>query len=159
MKIAKEEKGITLITLVVAIALMVIIAGILLYNSRNYSQISRLDNLNNDIQILKERVQIFYSTHGSLPVVEGKKYTVAIPDEQKNPNDGTEYYLLNLDVLEDVRLNYGKDFEVAKNASDIQDYTDLYIINGQSQTIYYVKGVSVDNVMYYTDNTQYVEVD
>lgn len=155
MKKTKEEKGISLISLVIAVTLILVIAGILLYNSRNYTQIAKLENLHNDIQLLQEQIEVFYSKNGSLPILD-VEYMVNLPESQRNPNDGDKYYVINLDVLDNIRLNYGKEFETLKNDKEHEEkYKDLYIVNEKSHTVYYVKGITVEDTTYYRDNTQY----
>ncbi len=46
-----------------------------------------------------------------------------------NPNDDGNYYVLDLSKLENLTLNYGKDFMKWNNSSTFQVYQDLYIIN------------------------------
>lgn len=115
--------------------------------------------MQNDVALLGNQIEVFYSQHGSLPILD-VEYAINIPEEQKNPNDGEKYYVINLDALEDMRLHYGKEFEKLKNDKEnITKYTDLYVVNEQSHTVYYVQGINVDGTSYYRDNETYSKVD
>ena len=49
-------------------------------------------------------------------------------------------------------MNYGSDF--SKITTDtVNDYDDLYIVNEQSHHVYYARGIELDGVMYYTNDT------
>lgn len=39
-----------------------------------------------------------------------------------------------------------------------QELKDIYIINEQSHTVYYVSGISLDKNMYYTTTGEYTKV-
>ena len=109
--------------------------------------------MKNDIDLLEDKVSAYYMEYGALPVEI--KYNVSpLPFESvKNPNDSTDgYYVLDLKVFEGLTLNYGADFDRVTEDT-VADYNDLYVINEQSHQIYYVKGIEMDGMMYYTNDT------
>lgn len=140
----KNENGITMITLVVTVLLMVMITATLATNAYDSTQISRLTKLENDIEALNDRIAAYYVEHEELPVV-GNPYT---KNELRNiisdlsGNDGNEYYTIDLSQLDNLTLNYGEDYEALSENS--------YIINVESHVIYYLKGINYKGVVYHT---------
>lgn len=60
IKNIKEEKGITLITLIITVILMVIVTTILATNSYTSLQLSNLTRLQNDIEVLDSRIASYF---------------------------------------------------------------------------------------------------
>lgn len=144
----KSNKGITLITLVITIVVMLILSFTISINANNYIERTKKSNLDTDLQRLQEKIEIYYSKNKEIPVLN--KYTNVAMLEKKE-NDNENYFVIDLDKLEGIELNYGKDFEKAKQLEgEIADLLDIYIINEESHVIYYPKGVKFDNKMYYT---------
>lgn len=144
----KSNKGITLITLVITIVVMLILSFTISINANNYIERTKKANLDTDLQRLQEKIEIYYSKNKEIPMLN--KYTNVAMLEKKE-NDNENYYVIDLDKLEGIELNYGKDFEKAKQLEgEIADLLDIYIINEESHVIYYPKGVKFDNKMYYT---------
>lgn len=99
---------------------------------------------------------------------EGKAF---LSSGQKNPNDDSNYYVIDIESLNRYlnspikSLNYGEcNFPCSasysgtywKNGSNnysnfkghnlpANNPTDVYIVNGQSKTVYYVKGTEYEN--------------
>ena len=152
-KLLKTKKGITLITLIVAVSIMIIISGLLIYNARTGIKVRNFNMMKNDIDLLDDKVSAYYMKYGALPVEI--KYNVSpLPFESvKNPNDSADgYYVLDLKAFEGLTLNYGADFDRVTEDT-VADYNDLYIINEQSHQIYYARGIEMDGIMYYTNDT------
>ncbi len=144
----KSEKGITLITLVVTIALLVIVTGIIATKSYTSVQLSNLTKLKNDIEILNNRVATYYVEHGSLPVykVDGSVVTKSKSEikaytGEVSGMDGDIYYVIDLAAIDNESLNYGADYKV-------ENSVNKYVINGETHIIYYLKGVSYDGEIY-----------
>lgn len=154
----KENKGITIITLILAIVIMLIISSIILYNAKTGIGTRHLNNMYNDIRVLKDRVDIYYSKYGKIPTI-GQAYT-NIPSEisKINPNDNNNYYVIDLESLENLTLNFGRGYKAYKNEQK-EDENDIYIINEQSHNIYYVKGTVLDEKTYYTVPGEYNKID
>lgn len=60
MKILKNQRGITLITLVIVVILIVILTAAMSTNSYTSLNISKLTRLQNDIEILNDRIASYY---------------------------------------------------------------------------------------------------
>lgn len=152
-----EEKGITLITLSVAIIIMIIITSVLLYNANTGTNIRILNNLYQDINLLKDKVDLYYVKYGALPIVD-LPYTNIEAIKSLNDNDNQNYYVIDLQTLENVTLKYGKDYvEYKKSKNDLLQ--DIYVINEQSHNIYYIQGIQFETKMYYTIPGEYTKVE
>lgn len=145
----KNEKGVTLISLIVIIMLMLIISSTVVNISYKRFEINNFKKLQNDIELLEEKVSNYYLKYGGLPVLrknsnEPIKYTYSVLDFGKNSGDNATYYILDLNAMDGIALNYGKDgFNNPNNSKDV------YIINELTHIIYYVSGVELEGTMYY----------
>lgn len=142
--IKKNENGITMITLVITVLLLVIITITLAGNAYDSTQLSRLTKLDNDIKALNDRIAAYYVENEELPVY-GTPYTKSSVRDiisELSVNDGDEYYKIDLSKLDNITLNYGNDYLVSSE--------DAYIINTESHVIYYIKGVNYKGDIYHT---------
>lgn len=98
----------------------------------------------NDIRILKEKIESYYLEYGGLPI--SSEYTGTIPSNVKNPNDNDRYYKINLNAMKNLTLH-----------TEINEEC-FYVINEQSHTIYYPKGIEVDGITYYCLPEKYVKI-
>lgn len=161
----REQKGITLIALVITIIVLMILSFSITINLAPHLNYKTKTNFNTDITQLKEEVEQYYIKNKSLPVLN--QYTnISMLSSIKNPNDNDRYYVLDIRKLE-VNLNYGSEYErviLRGLQADVTDITDLYIINEQSHSIYYPKGLEYDNdgdginEIHYTIESQYTEI-
>ena len=122
-----------------------VIGYTILQASINGISLMKINNMNNDISILDDRVILYYLNNDKLPVKEGAfSFYNSI-----NPNDGDEYLEIDLEKIENLSLNYG-----------YQKYgeEDRYIINKDSFTIYYEKGIEYKNTIYFTKEINYEKI-
>ncbi len=150
-----NNKGISLTTLTVAIVLLIIITSILVYNAQTGTKLKKLNEMYNDVELLTDKISIYYSKYAAIPVAipyENQSKINQIKENlQLSPNDNDKYYIIDLSALENVTLNYGRDYkEVTKDNANTKE--DVYIINEQSHHIYYVKGIILDGISYYTND-------
>ena len=147
-KTIKSKKGITLVTLSIAIIIMLIITSTLIFNISTGTKVKALNDMYHDIEKLKDKVDIYYSKYRSIPVVK-TKYENIENIVSINPNDNNEYYVIDLEALENITLAYGKDYGKYKS-NPSKTLTDLYVMNARSHKVYYIKGIQFDHQMYYT---------
>lgn len=149
MKKTKSNNGITLISLAVTIVIMMILAVSITTSITSTLELEKYNKVKEDIIILSENVKIYYMNNRTLPVYEDKIFdltTYGVPTKDINPNDKGNYYAIDISLLaKDVSLNNGagnknKDFTTA----------DLYVVNEQSLTVYYLNGASLDGERHYT---------
>lgn len=146
----KNSKGITLVSLVVTIALMLIIISTTGYVSFERFKINKFNKMKTDIELLSDKVKNYYLLNNEIPVIK---------DDDNNPieytyttlnlNDSSEniknFYIINLSAMEDLSLNYGKEGFENINKSD-----DVYIIDELSHVIYYARGMELNGTIYFT---------
>lgn len=138
----KRKKAIIVVFLI-GISL---IFGIIYSLVQNGIELSVLNNVYKDIDIIEQRVAIYYLNNGNLPTKDKNiNFNNSI-----NPNDSDNFYEIDLEKLENLSINYGK-----------KEYgeEDIYIINDQSHTIYYLKGVKYEKDRIYTRMYKYQKVD
>ncbi len=150
----KNNKGITMVALSATILIIVILTGTLVYNTLNGLENRRINNLYNDIRLLKDKVASYYAEYGELPISIKYPNTENIVGINKNDND--DYYVIDLTLLSNITLSYGKGFDKLQNERKVG--YDIYIINKQSHNIYYPQGVKFDNVIYYTMPSEESEI-
>lgn len=150
IKMNKSEKGVTLISLVVTIALLIIVTSIIASKSYTSVQLSNLTKLKNDIEILNNRIATYFVDNGSLPVYKNNDSIVTKTKSEiktyvgeVDSTDGDVYYVIDLDAIDNATLNYGADFK-------IESSNNKYVVNGDTHIIYYLKGVGYDGERYYS---------
>ena len=159
----KNEKGVTMIAIVITIIILLIIVATVSFSSKNGIDMKKMNNMYTDIILLEDKVAFYFLENGTIPAKGAALLPEEIPNEIKtyNPNDNDNYYKLDLDLLENIDLNY---------AIDASNVRDAYIINEKSHAIYYLKGVTIseyDNlkmdkkqeVTYYTIPRKYDAID
>ena len=164
----KSEKGITLIYLATAVIVLIIITNVILYSLKDNLQVEQLRNMQNDISNLRDKVTSYYAQYGEIPANKNIEYDITGRDIQTSgiistAVDTGKFYVIDLKAIENLSLNYGKDYEKYKqivgNNTEITDdmknqvnqLTDIYIINGDSNNIFYVQGVDINGEYFYTD--------
>lgn len=152
----KNNKGITMITLALAIVIMVVIVSTLVYNINTGIRTRALNDMYNDVQLLKDRVDIYYSKYGELPILP-TQYTQVSNLQGLNVNDNDVYYVIDIEVLDNMTLTYGKGYGTLKQNFEPK-ITDVYVVNEKSHTIYYVKGIQYEEKTYYTIPSEYSSI-
>lgn len=150
----RNQKGINMITLSVAVLILVIITSILVYSSRDGIKVRNLKDLYNDIELLNNKVATYYAQNGDIPKsakYEALEFLNLADYNELNPNNGNDFYVIDLKSMEGITLNYGRDYDrVSKDVTVTSGYEDIYIINEQSHTIYYPRGIDVQGVKHFT---------
>ena len=156
MNMKKNEKGITLITLVITVMALSALAITIVANTRSMKNTKNITQLKNDISNLRQKVTDFYNEYGELPAdieyTNIANLTDVLNDKEKN----SKFYVIDLQAMQGISLNYGEDYKYVKNTNTetANQYYDLYIINEASHNIFYVEGINVKedsgNKIYYT---------
>ena len=152
----KNEKGITMVALVITVIIIVILTNVLVYKAKDEVSIKSLTNLYNDISMLREKVSSYYNEYGKIPAEIKYTNIGGLSNVISMQNDTGDFYVIDLEAMQGITLNYGKDYEeVKKDKDNVDNYLDLYVINENSHNIFYIKGIDikVNNEMktYYTD--------
>jgi len=129
----KNNKGITFISLILTVIVILIITSALIFNTENQIQMRKIQNLSNDIEMLNAKVDEYYLKYGELPKLCDytsseyinfkskndfiqsletiRKEQNAILNNEINKNDGDEYIVIDLEKLGNLTLTYGYDSE------------------------------------------------
>lgn len=158
MQMIKKEKGISLISLAIAVAVLLILTNVIIYNVRDDLKIGNLKEMQNDIQNLRDKVSAYYVQNGQIPArVEYPNINhLKVAGVISEVADTGRFLVIDLSAIENLTLNRGADFETIKTwdaltEEQAKNYTDLYIINETSHNIFYVAGITIDNEVFYTD--------
>ncbi len=136
MKRLKDEKGITLIALVVTIVILLILAVSVNVGLNSSNKINQFNLVKSDVLLLEQEIKVYYAKNGILPIDNKSSYNLkeAIPENDINPNDSDNYYAINNELL-NVKLN-----------NDISKY----VVNDKTLTVYYKSGIEFNGEIYYT---------
>lgn len=150
----KSNRGITMLSLIITVVVMIIIAGTTVYTASNRNKVNDFKKMQTDIELLNDKVSNYYIKYGGIPILQKDNtkvlYTYTKLDFDKNVNDDENYYIIDLAAIGNVTLNYGKEGFDSPNTSD-----DVYIINNATYTIYYVKGIEYsDGKVYHSLKVQ-----
>lgn len=144
----KSNRGLTLISLVLTVIVILIITAAMIYNTKNQIQMKSVQNLSNDIEILNAKVDEYYLKYGELPKLSNYTYPNndgvedpknkthfkrilkeyadargATLNTEINPKDGDEYIVIDLEKLENISLTYGydDDYKHVKDTGNVVD--------------------------------------
>ena len=130
----KENKGVTLIILVVTIVILLMLSGTAIYNYNLSNDVAVYNKMIADIKLLEDKTIVYYNKYGDIPRTN-RSIQVS----------GIEYYEMDLSKLDNITLNYGKDY---KGISDLNNASDVYLINS-NLNIYYLKGIEKNGEIYH----------
>lgn len=152
----RNNRGVALATLVIAVVVMLTITGTIAYTSLDTMKLRKLDDMYNDIRLLNQKVTNYYLDNNELPVYESNLIIqsedndivskISTEKQPINPNDNEIYYIIDLEQLGGITLKYGKNYKDAYDTANNtikEEMKDVYIINEVSHTIYYVSGIEI----------------
>lgn len=140
-KIIKNQKGITMVTLLVTIIIIAILAGVTFSNIDIGTDIKDYNYMCADIELLQTKIQNYYNENGTIPISDEVTNAGTTLGEQATSRDeGGKYYKININKLYNITLNFG---------GGTVENGDIYIINDKSHEIYYLKGTLLENTRYY----------
>lgn len=140
-------KKTTIISIIFILIVLVLLAVKINDATDRGLELFTLNNMYSDIEKLDDKIAMYYLNYGYLPI--NKERPAEFTDKAINPNDSEEYYEIDLSVLENLDLVYGE---------KMLGEDDVYIINQRSHTIYYVKGVTYNEKIYYTKKLDYEKI-
>ena len=126
----KSQKGVTLVYLATAVIVLIIITNVILYSLKDNLQVEQLRNMQNDISNLRDKVTSYYAQYGEIPANRNIEYNITGRDIQTSgiistAVDTGKFYVIDLKAIENLTLNYGKDYEKYKqivgNSTEITD--------------------------------------
>lgn len=136
----KNQKGITLMAEVITVVVFLLILSTISYSSMSSLQVRALNSMYADILVIQEKAANYYLKYGEAPI--GAEVTANA--NHLNPNDDpNEYYKVDFNKLLNVSLN---------NKQTEENY---YYINAKTLTVYYSKGVKINNLNDNSSETHY----
>ena len=146
MQKIKKEKGITMVALTVTIVVMLCVITPISVNLIQLSKTNNLSKIKSDFEIIKEAISVV-SNDNSLEIGPVFSGNVNLGD-QKNPNDGDIYYVINMDLLNtlyrsvsginiDSLYNGRNNYGIGLSVSSYQN-NDIFIMNKDTHTVYYL---------------------
>lgn len=127
----RNNKGITIISLILTTIVILILTGAMIYNTKNQLEMKKLQNLFIDIENLNSKIDEYYLKYGELPILcdytssqyvnfNSKDFFIDMLETKAraqeadinigvNNNDGDEYGVIDLEKLGSFSLNFGYD--------------------------------------------------
>ena len=116
MRVFKGNKGINLISLTIAVTVILILTGTIIVSSISSLKSNKLRNMQADIDNLRDKVSNYYSQYGEIPADKNIEYTnIGHINSISEAVDTGAFYVIDLAAMENVTLNYGKDYEKIRN--------------------------------------------
>lgn len=143
---SKNSKGITLVSLVITIILLMLITSVTVYTGSNVIKQVNLQNVNTDMMLIKAKVKTMEeqakfnkdnSNYKGTPLIDvhdNKKIDKLV--DEGIVEDITKYYLLSKEDLNSMGL-------------EKIDIADGYLVNYESEEIIYVRGLKKDDNTYH----------
>lgn len=154
-----NKRGIALISIVIAIIILMMLAGIVTYMGSDIIQTTKSTAFANDINTIYEATQEYYAVNGSLPVVSTTERTAddylddirnILGEEaadnlsaelNENGDTSATFFKVDIEKIGIKDLTYG-------NEGDTRDF---FLISTVSQEIYYYKGYEIDNELHFSN--------
>ena len=137
MKKLKSNKGITIISLIITIVLMIILTTVIVIDVDTGSDYKRYKLMCADVDLLEDKVLIYYNQFGEIPKKE-EDITEELPKEISETNEKTKFSYLDVNKLNNLTLNYGEE-------------EDVFIIDNLTFEVYYLNGIEYKDEIFYTD--------
>lgn len=142
----KSKNGITLMILVVAISIMLVLissAAVIGYSSINTA---KYDDYMSQLNRISDNVNQYFLQNGELPTTKEEIDTASFSDKLtnivvKNNDQNNRLYIIDMSKIPDSSVNIGKG-----NISD----KDICVVADNSLNVYYLKGFSYKNNVYFT---------
>ena len=169
----KNQKGITMVALVITVVILIILTFTVTINTEGYKLQNQKAKFRSDLSNLTEEISQYYARKKELPYLKlqngnpvkfDKNVLIAEIDSDINVNDNDVYCVIDLSKL-GIRTNYGSDTSKLLQSDMIENETvsdlslDIFVINEQSHTIYYPRGVEYNEKINYTISTDYSEIE
>lgn len=149
-----RKKGITLATLVITIAILVILSGVVIINARGIIQKTELAKFGEELKAIEDIIKEYYISNGRFPVIEEKKFSAEqvvslnasgfdseLQQEiEKNDDEDSTFYEIDYEAIKVTLKDRG-----LENTPD-----DIYIVSSASNRVYYVKGLQISDEIYFS---------
>lgn len=139
----KSSKGMSLSTIIVSIILMIIILSSIILSVNKTSETKDAMQLNNDIEELTRKVNLYYSQNGTIPIDESNVLYEEVAYIDENGFDvKANYYRLLISTFDNLSLT-NKEKNITKDGKEI--LSKCYVINKETHLIYYLEYIKTEN--------------
>lgn len=125
-----SQKGITIISLIVTVIVLLILATIIVTDTDTGAEYKKYKLMCADVELLEDKILIYYNEYGKLPV------TGNVIDVSEIIESEHEFKQIDVSKLKNITLNYE---------------ANSFIIDTISFEIYYKDGINYENKIYYTN--------
>jgi len=130
----KSNKGITIVSLIITVVLIIILSGATISNIDLSNQTEKYNNMVTDIKLINDEILVYYNRYGEIPKTSR---TIKI--------DEVTYYEIDLSKLEEITLNYGDEYG---QTTTLKSSSDIYAVD-ENLNVYYIKGVKKSGETYH----------
>ena len=150
----KRNKGYSMIVLIIAIIVILILAGVSISSLQTSRERTEIMNFIFDLTSIEERIQNYYTETGTLPTVSNERIDVyqlaeTIKNDagqgqaetflsQLSQYDNENYYLVDLTQLKGLSLR--ETYRGIQSQKDLNNLDNGYIVNEGSLKVYVEKG-------------------
>ena len=152
----KNNKGISLMVLVISIVVLLILVGATIYRSDSSRAIAQKTVLMTDLNTIENSAKTYYIENGSFPTSEAltKDYYVleditALNDDVNLSNDiyyfndtSSKFYIIDLSKIEVKNIDFGLKYNTYGDV-------DVFVISDLNKKVYYLKGKKIEGNKYY----------
>lgn len=149
-----KKQGISLVILVITIIVMIIIATIAIVGTNDLLVSANIQDFASEVSTIEDSIKQYYVTHGVLPV-KSTKYTST---EFLNKHEGSYRTKLNTEIsnnkdtqntfcVVDLKL---LEITTPERGNEV-DSLDVYLVATNSLNVYYLKGVEIKDILYFSN--------
>lgn len=66
----KNEKGITIISLIITVVILLILSSTLITSSNNSPNVQKYNKMSADVQILEDKILVYYNKYEQIPITD-----------------------------------------------------------------------------------------
>ena len=181
----RENKGVSLMTAVMTVLLIIIILSTISYTAVKNTKVKDINRLYGDLRSITDEVQLYYAKHNKLPIVSDFAYRVTENNVIKEENGIIKEYSYINDAKLDFILEEDKTMFSKENLYNPNDFDDsgepgkaiyyqidlskfdnltlnnngTYLVNEKSKTVYYYDGLKIDNETYHKLPLDYIDAE
>lgn len=135
------KKGISLVSLMITVVIIVLLATTVTISATSSINNSRRINFANEISFIQEKVDNYYLSNNSLPILE----KINLDEDYLK-----DFAYNNDEVKELYRIDFSKLGKLEKVYGNEENSIDFYAIDISTNKVYYVAGVGIGNIRYYS---------
>lgn len=160
-----NKKGVTISTMAIAITIIMFLAGFSVMFGTGSIEASNIDKLNSVLDIVEDNTNLYYLENKTYPVLlkeDGSKEKVSVKTLDENfkkqiatvDKAAIELTVLDMKKLKIPNLEIGSAgylYNTNLTQKEIIDSKDVFLLNENTGTIYYYKGIKFKGDRVYTN--------